>query len=84
MAPAALSAILYLAIGWANAVPIAEPETHVSVSIFDLVHRKRPAHALGAPALDRAYVEKVIARLNQSRAQILACLPPESKLKTGI
>jgi hypothetical protein len=59
-----------------------QPETKVQISIFDLVKAHVGNKKLQDVALDRQYIESVLAVINQAQNELLACVKPGEKLET--
>jgi hypothetical protein len=57
-----------------------DPETKVSISVFDLLKRKGKTAMSDVTTLQRKYVEQVLGQVRGQREKILACLMNSSKI----
>src|SRR5690242_10455137 len=61
-----------------------DPETHVSISVFDLLGSKPHIKSKNLTLLQRQYVEEVIKLLIANKKDILSCLSQESEFNGPI
>lgn len=66
--------VICLTIGTALSASFVEPETRVSISVFDLVNEPRKTALIAAPVLQRQYVEKVLHLVREQKNSLLKCL----------
>src|ERR1700691_6225080 len=61
-----------------------DPETKVSISVFDLIKRNGKTPMSPATPLQRKYVEQVLDLIRAHKAEILACISVDSKAKAKL
>lgn len=61
-----------------------DPETKVTISVFDLVNRSKRPKMTGVNALTRQYVLSVLELIRNQKKELVNCVPDNSKFQATI